>query len=74
MAADDVIARYRLERPPEGGYYRETFRAPAPPGERGAVTAIYYLLKAGETSAWHRIDSIGIWHSCGFRFGPMAWR
>ncbi len=62
MDADDVIARYGLQPHPEGGHYRETFRAPAPPGGRGAVTAIYYLLKAGETSAWHRIDAVEIWH------------
>jgi predicted cupin superfamily sugar epimerase len=23
---------------------------------------IYYLLKSGEVSAWHRIDSVEIWH------------
>ena len=62
MDADDVIERYGLEPHPEGGHYRETFRAPAPPGSRGAITVIYYLLKANEASAWHRIDSIEIWH------------
>ena len=62
MRADEVIARYTLRPHPEGGHYRETFRAPAKPGERAAVTAIYYLLKAGETSAWHRIDAVEIWH------------
>lgn len=62
MDADDIIARYGLKPHPEGGHFRETFRAPAPPGERGAVTAIYYMLKAGEISAWHRIDSVEIWH------------
>ncbi len=62
MDADEIIARYGLKPHPEGGHFRETFRAPAPSGERGAVTAIYYVLKAGETSAWHRIDSVEIWH------------
>ncbi len=62
MDADDVIERYGLEPHPEGGHYKETFRAPAPPGSRGAITVIYYLLKANETSAWHRIDSVEIWH------------
>lgn len=62
MDADQVIECYRLEPHPEGGHYRETFRAPAPNGGRGAVSAIYYLLRAGETSAWHRIDAIEIWH------------
>ena len=62
MDADEVIARYGLQPHPEGGCYRETFRAPAGPGERAAVTVIYYLLKAGEVSAWHRIDAVEIWH------------
>ena len=62
MDADGIIARYGLRPHPEGGHYRETFRAPARPGERSAVSAIYYLLNAGETSAWHRIDAVEIWH------------
>ena len=62
MEADEVIARYGLVPHPEGGHYRETFRAVAEDGGRGTVTAIYYLLKAGEISAWHRIDAIEIWH------------
>lgn len=62
MDADEVIARFGLEPHPEGGHYRETFRAQAPMGGRGAVSAIYYLLRAGENSAWHRIDAVEIWH------------
>ena len=60
--ADDVIAALELKPHPEGGWYREIFRAEAKPGERAAVTAIYYLLKAGERSHWHRIDATEIWH------------
>ena len=62
MDADGIIARYGLQLHPEGGHYRETYRAPARPGERSTVSAIYYLLKAVETSAWHRIDAVEIWH------------
>ena len=62
MTADEVIARYELTPHPEGGHYRETFRACAEDGGRGAVTSIYYLLKAGEVSAWHRVDAVEIWH------------
>ena len=47
---------------PEGGWYRETFRSDAPSGTRAAVTAIYYLLRAGERSHWHRVDASEIWH------------
>src|SRR3546814_2674557 len=32
-------------------------------GGRGACTAIYFLLRAGEVSAWHRVkDADEIWH------------
>ena len=62
MDADEIIARYALTPHPEGGHYREIFRASAEDGGRGAVTSIYYLLRAGEVSAWHRIDAVEIWH------------
>jgi len=58
--AAGIIARLGLEPHPEGGHYREIFRAP---GEgRSPVTSIYYLLRAGERSRWHRIDTTEIWH------------
>jgi uncharacterized protein len=66
--ADRIISALGLAPHPEGGYYRETFRDSAPaPGldGRGASTAIYYLLKAGEVSRWHRVDAAEIWHWYG---------
>jgi uncharacterized protein len=60
--AEQVIAALGLAPHPEGGFFRETFRDAAPAGERGASTAIYYLLRAGELSRWHRIDAAEIWH------------
>lgn len=46
---------------PEGGHYAETFRnAPGPDG-RATSTAIYFLLRAGERSHWHRVDAAEIW-------------
>ena len=62
MNADEIIARYGLIPHPEGDHYREIYRAPAEGGGRGAVTSIYYLLRAGEVSHWHRIDAVEIWH------------
>ena len=62
MNADDVVARYGLAPHPEGGHYRQTYRAPAEGGGRSVVTSIYYLLKAGELSHWHRVDAVEIWH------------
>ena len=62
MTADEIIAALQLAPHPEGGWFRETWRADAPDGKRAAGTAIYYLLKAGERSHWHRVDAAEIWH------------
>ncbi len=62
MNAADIIRALDLQPHPEGGHYRETFRDRPPSGGRGAMTAIYYLLRAGEVSAWHRVDAAEIWH------------
>ena len=62
LTAEAVIAALGLEPHPEGGHFRETFRDLPPDGGRGAATAIYYLLRAGEVSRWHRIDALEIWH------------
>ena len=58
---------------PEGGWYRETWRAVPEsvpdgyPGSRAAATGIYFLLTPGEESAWHRVrsDELWLWHSGG---------
>jgi uncharacterized protein len=61
-SARDIIAALGLQPHPEGGHYRETFRHSDLAGGRGAMTAIYYLLAAGENSHWHRVDAAEIWH------------
>jgi len=65
MTADDIIRQLGLTPHPEGGHYAETWRAPAPEGQRSAGTAIYFLLKAGERSHWHRVDAAEAWHWYG---------
>jgi len=63
LTAAEVIARLALVPHPEGGHFRETFRDGADPiSGRAASTAIYFLLKAGEISRWHRIDATEVWH------------
>ena len=57
-----MIERLGLTPHPEGGWYRETWRAPAIHGARSAGTAIYYLLAAGDRSHWHRVDAAEAWH------------
>jgi hypothetical protein len=61
MTADEIIARLGLQPHPEGGHFRETYRAPGTP--RGASTAIFFLLKGTERSHWHRVaDADEVWH------------
>jgi predicted cupin superfamily sugar epimerase len=63
LTADQVVALLGLAPHPEGGHYRETYRHHPSDGSRGLMTAIYYLLEAGERSAWHRVtDAVEIWH------------
>ncbi len=61
-SADEIVAALDLKPHPEGGWYRETYRGDAPAGGRAATTAIYYLLRRGERSLWHRVDASEIWH------------
>jgi len=60
--AQDIIDRLGLQPHPEGGHFCETWRHMPAAGGRGAGTAIYYLLRAGERSHWHRVDAVEIWH------------
>ena len=62
MTPDEVVRLLGLAPHPEGGFYREAFRDAAPAGGRGASTAIYYLLREGDESAWHRVDAAEVWH------------
>jgi predicted cupin superfamily sugar epimerase len=63
----ELIERFALQPHPEGGWYRQGFRSPhevRPADNRGArkaLTAIYFLLRRGECSRWHRVRSDEIW-------------
>jgi predicted cupin superfamily sugar epimerase len=60
--AEDIIRLLDLKPHPEGGHYRETFRDTRTVDGRAASTSIYFLLKRGERSHWHRVDAVEIWH------------
>ena len=72
MTGAQWIESLNLVPHPEGGYYRETYRAterveanglPARfQASRSLSTAIYYLLERGDFSSFHRIKSDEIWH------------
>lgn len=59
--AAELIRALDLTPHPEGGWYAETHRSAAESGARAHVTAIYYLLQAGERSHWHRVDATELW-------------
>jgi uncharacterized protein len=61
-AADSLIRGLNLRPHPEGGFFREMFRDVRGSDGRSRSTAIYYLLRAGDASHWHRIDAFEIWH------------
>jgi predicted cupin superfamily sugar epimerase len=72
MLAADIVRALGLQPHPEGGWFRETYRAAAQipasaldrhyDGARATSTAIYYLLEAGQRSALHRLRSDEIFH------------
>ncbi|GAB4195304.1 MAG: hypothetical protein OHK0013_01380 [Sandaracinaceae bacterium] len=72
MDLDTIVATLQLVPHPEGGFYRETYRAPlvvprtaigdAFGGDRHVSTAIYFLVPRGTFSALHRIASDEVWH------------
>jgi uncharacterized protein len=69
-AVDGIIDLLGLRPHPEGGWYAETWRHDTGDGGRGAGSAIYYLLAAGQRSHWHRVDATEIWHH--YAGGPLV--
>lgn len=59
--AGAIIEKLGLSPHPEGGWYRETWRAEAWPGTRASATAIHFLLEAHQRSHWHRVDAAELW-------------
>jgi len=66
--AVELIRGLGLTPHPEGGYFRELFRAgdtvqPSDArGPRPALTTIYFLLAGTAVSRWHRVQSHEVWH------------
>jgi len=59
--AQTLIDRLNLTPHPEGGYYRQTWIDDTASG-RPTGTCIYFLLEAGQSSHWHKVDAVEIWH------------
>ncbi len=60
-SADSIIEQLEMSAHPEGGWYKETWRAAPDTTGRARGTAIVFLLKSGEASHWHRVDADEMW-------------
>ena len=70
--AEYFISALGLEKHPEGGYYREIYKTGDMiadnglsnrfDGNRHLATSIYFLLKSGEVSRFHRLKSDELWY------------
>lgn len=70
--AQEWITSLGLQPHPEGGYYREVYRSSETvPGEclplqlngpRNISTSIFYLLRSGEKSHLHKLNSDEVWY------------
>ena len=79
MEASQYVKALDMQAHPEGGFYKETYRSAGslneaclPQGMKGTrsyATSIYYLLRQGEFSAFHRIRSDEGWHF--YEGGPL---
>lgn len=72
QTAVNYIEKLNLIEHPEGGYYREVYRAKGTikrealpesfKGYRAFATSIYYMLQGEQVSKFHRIQSDELWH------------
>lgn len=66
VTVEELVKLYDLQPHPEGGYFKETYRAAqtmdTSNGTRNHSTAIYFLIPEGKKSHLHRIKSDEIWH------------
>jgi predicted cupin superfamily sugar epimerase len=60
LTAEEIISALELAPHPEGGFYRETWRASNDLRAHG--TAIYFLLLGQDQNRWHKVDATEIWH------------
>lgn len=57
-----MIDTLGMQPHPEGGWFVEMFRDADGPDGRSRSTAIYFLLAEGQSSHWHRVDAVEVWH------------
>ena len=68
MNAQQLIEHHQLEPHPEGGWYREVYRAeqyvasPVTGDPRSAFTHIHFLLERGQLSRFHQVRHGEVWN------------
>lgn len=72
QSAQDYIQFYNMQPHPEGGYFREIYRASNVisgeslskkyPSARCSATSIYFLLHKGQISRFHQLTSDELWY------------
>lgn len=66
MNTRELVEKLSLVPHPEGGWYREIYRArervQTRRGSRSTLTTIHYLLERGQLSRWHVVESDEVWH------------
>lgn len=60
--ADFWVNHLQLTAHPEGGYFKEIYRAAVMHGDRNISTSIYFLLKQGQVSHLHRLTADELWY------------
>jgi len=70
--AEYWVKHLKMEEHPEGGYFAETYRSDGKIGhsalpehfgsDRHYCTAIYFLLRSGQVSKLHKLNSDEMWH------------
>lgn len=61
MTPDSIIAQLEMSTHDEGGHFAEAWRGESGDDGRASGSSIYYLLRAGERSQWHRVDATELW-------------
>jgi predicted cupin superfamily sugar epimerase len=61
VSIEEIVTRLDLEPHPEGGWFKRTWSHGDEHGGRPLATSIHYLLPAGVTSRWHRVDADELW-------------
>lgn len=62
MTPDEIIRELKMQPHPEGGHFVQIHEDAQTVDGRPVCTSIYFLLRSGEVSHWHRVDATEIWN------------